>query len=154
MDIETNLWSTYWTAKDAGNTMIAARTTLGLLDYYERDGCISPDAALLAALLIDPAGIAVVREIVTPEMFTIPADSRLYTAMLCTPVTAGLDTWWPLLARIAGLPLVALQAYMQYDYYSVAYIADYARAVRAAYVKEQAFLIARQMLTTLNTGDA
>lgn len=150
---EENLLSAYWLARDQRARFTTTHYRLDLHDHYEREGCPSPDVALLAALLLDPVQVKKAADLVTPEMFQHEADARLYAAMLYTPVTGTLADWWCMLARVATLPLSDVLNYMQYKYFNIAYIVTYAAAIRRAYIQDRAFEIARRMIERLHNED-
>lgn len=150
---EDTLLSDYWLAVDKGNQPQQALAHLDILEYYAGVGCPSPDVALLAALLLDPHALSAVREMVKPPMLPRHNDSVLYAAMLRTPAEDDLAEWWRALARISGLSLAEITAYLQYQYFDVRNCGLYAETILRTYVHAQAFAVAEKMIGALYAGN-
>ena len=149
---EDRILSQYALAQDADDNVAICRAELSLYDFYTRAGCLSPDAALLASLIIAPAALETIRQILPDStVFDNAKDRRLYEAMLCTPCTS-LDTWWPLLAKIAGLPLAEVLAYMNYDFFNCAHVSFYAAQLLNRWVYNAALQQAQRIIEDFNNG--
>ena len=151
---EAGLLAAYFAAHDNANTRALINAWDAVVTYYNGAGCPSPDVALLAVLLIYPPALVAVRDVVTAEMLPRYDDARLYTALLSTPVTGTLVEWWLMLAKVSGLSIDTITAYLTYDYFDVAQAVIYAATLRATYLHAQAFAIVQRMIETLWRGDA
>jgi len=151
---EAGLLAAYFVACDNANTRALINAWDAVVTYYNGAGCPSPDMALLAVLLIYPPALVAVRDVVTAEMLPRYNDAKLYTAILSTPVTGTLAEWWLMLAKVSGLSIADITAYLTYDYYDATQIAVYAATLRATHLHARAFDIARRMIATLYDGDS
>ena len=150
---EDTLLYSWSDARDDNNQPLAGKMVLDIIDYYTGEGCPSPDAALLAALLINPRALADVREIVSPEMLPRYHDADLFRAMLETPFTGELVTWWVSLSQKSGLSMLDIIIYTQYDYANAANCAIYAETILRTYVFERAEKIAAGLVGDLFDGN-
>jgi replicative DNA helicase len=140
-------------ARDDDNQPLAGKVALDIVDYYTGEGCLSPDAALLAALLINPRALADVRQIVTPEMLPRYNDADLFGAMLETPFAGELVEWWNVLSKKSGLSLPDIIIYTQYDYASAANCKVYADTILRTYIFERAEKVAAGLIGDLFDGN-
>jgi len=139
-------------AQDAEDNAKLCNAELDLFDFYTRAGCMSPDIALLASLLIAPAALEDVREILpNNEPFDNRDDKRLYAALLCTP-PAPLATWWPLLAKVSGLSLAQVLEYMNYDFFNCAHVKLYAAQLLNQWAYNAALDLAQRVIEDFVNG--
>jgi hypothetical protein len=139
-------------AQDTENNAAICNAELDLLDFYNRAGCLSPDIALLASLLIMPDALTDVREIL-PDSATFDDrnDRRLYEAMLCTP-HAELTSWWLMLSKVSGFPLRNIFSYMDYDFFNCAHVKLYAAQLLNRWAYNAALNIAQHVIEDFVNG--
>jgi len=151
--IETELLKDLALAQDAEDRIAITRAELALCDFYERQGCPSPHAALLASLLINPAALARVRAILPkPGIFEDAQDRRLYAAMLRYPCGGELAQWWRVLAEASELPLAVVLVYMDYDFYNCHQCEVYALLLLLDAARRRVFTFAQRLLRQFNEG--
>lgn len=133
-------------AQDSGNLHRIVMAELAVQDWLTAAGCVNPEAALLASLLLHPDAWGAVTALVqSPVAFVEKRDQALYTAILKTPYTGDRAAWYAALVRFPGVTYGGIAGYLAMECYNCAHVLLYAQMVFAAAVRRTLLVTASRL---------
>jgi replicative DNA helicase len=139
-------------AEDSGNLHRIVTVGLAVQDWLEGAGCIHPEAALLASLLLNPDAVGAVTALVqSPGAFVEKRDQALYAAILGTPYAGDRAAWYADLVRFPGVTWATIAGYLVTEFYNCAQVLLYAQMVFAAAVRRTLLVTASRL--AVESGD-
>lgn len=143
---ERAVYADWAQAEDSGNLHRIAMAELAVRDWLEAEGCVNPEAALLASLLLNPDAAAAVTALVqSPGAFVEKRDQVLYAAILKTPYTGDRAAWYAALVRWPGVTYATIAGYLATEFYNCAHVKLYAQMVFAAAVRRTLLVTASRL---------
>lgn len=133
-------------AEDSGNLHRIVMAELAVQDWLAADGCVNPEAALLAAMLLNPDAVGAVTALVqSPAAFVEKRDRALYAAILKTSYVGDLAAWYAALCRCSGVTYAVIAGYLATEFYNCAHVLLYAQMVFAAAVRRTLLVTAARL---------
>jgi len=139
-------------AEDSGNLHRIAMAEWAVQDWLAAEGCVNPEAALLAALLLTPDAWGAVTALVqSPGAFVEKRDQAMYAAILRTPYQGDRAAWYAALVRFPGVTWAVVAGYLATEFYNCAHVMLYAQMVFAAAVRRTLLVTASRL--AVESGD-
>lgn len=149
---ERAVYADWAQAEDSGNLHRIVVAELAVRDWLEADGCVNPEAALLASALLDPEALPAVTALVqSPGAFVEKRDQALYAAILKTPYAGDRAAWYAALVRWPGVTYATIAGYLATEFYNCAHVMLYAQMVFAAAVRRTLLVTASRL--AVESGD-
>lgn len=139
-------------AEDSGNLHRIVVADGAVQDWLAAEGCVNPEAALLAALLLNPDAWGAVTALVqAPGAFVEKRDQALYAAILGTPYAGDRAAWYAALVRFPGVTWAGIAGYLATECYNCAHVLLYAQMVFAAAVRRTLLVTASRLAVESGT---